>query len=248
MESLKTESNELLGPVPVPDPHRQPLLEHLEEFRRRLLRSFLWIGIATAVSFRYSEPILRWLVQPLGKVVFLSPAEPFLVHLKVAFLSGLLLSLPLLFWEIWQFFTPAFLPSERKPVLLLVLLSVGLFFLGAVFSWAVLIPAALKFLMGFSSDILTPMVTVGSYVSFTGWLILAGGLIFQMPMVVLLLAKLQVIHPWSLLRHWRIALVLILVGAAVLTPTPDVITQLLLAVPMCVLYLFSIGLAALVTR
>ena len=248
MESLETDSNHLPGPVLVRDQEKRPLLEHLEELRRRLLRSFLWIGIATAVSLRYSEPILRRLVQPVGRVVFLSPAEPFLVHLKVAFLSGILLSLPLLFWEIWKFFTPAFLPSERKPILLLVLLSVALFSLGAAFSWVVLLPTALKFLMGFGSDILSPMVTVASYVSFAGWLILAGGLVFQMPMVVLLLAKLQVIHPWSLLRHWRIALVAILVAAAVLTPTPDVITQLLLAVPMAVLYLISIGLAALVTR
>ncbi|MBI3615820.1 MAG: twin-arginine translocase subunit TatC [Candidatus Omnitrophica bacterium] len=248
MESLKAESGGRLGPVLLPDEERRPFLEHLEELRRRVLRSFLWVGAAAVLAFRFSGEILNWLIRPVGKVVFLSPAEPFMIHLKVAFLGGLLLALPLLAWEVWGFLSPALFPDQRRPVLFLVPVSVGLFASGAWFTWAVLLPAALRFFLSFSSENLTPMVTVGSYVGFVGWFLLAGGLAFQMPMIVMLLAKLRLIRPAALLRQWRIALVGILIAAAVLTPTPDIATQLLLAGPMCALYLVSIGLAALVNR
>ena len=247
-ESLKAESSEVLGPVLLPDGEKRPFLEHLEELRRRALRSFLWIAAATLLTFRFSGEILQWLIQPVGQVVFLSPAEPFLIHLKIAFLGGIGLALPLLAWEGWGFLSPALFPRQRRPVLFLVPVTVGLFALGVWFTWAVLLPAALKFFLSFRSENLTPMVAVGSYVSFVGWFLLAGGLAFQMPIVVMLLAKLRMICPATLLRQWRIALVGILVAAAVLTPTPDIATQLLLAVPMCILYLISIGLAALVAR
>ncbi|MBI3333054.1 MAG: twin-arginine translocase subunit TatC [Candidatus Omnitrophica bacterium] len=247
-ESLRAESGGIRGPVLMPEEEKSPLLDHLEQLRWCLLRSLGWTAAGTAVGLRFSGQILHWLIHPVGRVVFLSPAEPFLVHLKVAFLAGIGLALPFLAWEIWRFLSPALFPGERHPILLLAPASAGLFALGALFSWKVLLPTALRFLLSFGSEELTPMVTVGSYVSFAGWLILAGGLIFQMPFVAMLLARGGWLHPWTLLRHWRIAVVSILVVAAVLTPTPDIVTQLLLAAPMGALYLVSIGLAVLTAR
>ncbi len=235
-------------PANRPTDFKRPFLYHLEELRRRLLRCFLWVGLGTLATFRFSADLLALLIHPVGEVVFLSPAEPFLVHLKVSILGGLLLSAPLLAWEIWGFFSPALRPGERRPVFLLVPVSAALFVLGAWFSWGLLLPTSLKFLLSFGSGSLKPMITVGHYLSFAGWLILAGGLIFQMPVAALVLARLGLIRPAGLCRQWRAAVVGILLAAAVLTPTPDVVTQLILAVPMSGLYLASIGLAALVSR
>ncbi len=243
-------TSEPIGPVLVPnEPEgRVPFLEHLEELRLRLLRSLLWVTLAGLVSFRFSHRILDWFIRPVGHVVFMSPTEPFMIHLKVAFFGGILLASPLLAWEVWGFLGPALAPRERRTVFSLVPFSAGLFLFGAWFGWRVLLPVGLRFLMSFGSETLVPMITVGSYVGFAGWLVAACGLVFQMPIVMLFLASLGLVRPATLLRQWRVALIAILIFAAVLTPTPDIFNQLLLAVPMAVLYLVSIGLTFLVTK
>ncbi len=247
-ENLSTETEKSLGPLPLPLDDRRPFLEHLEELRWRFLRSFLWVTMGSVIAFRFSHRILSWLIHPIGRVVFLSPAEPLLVHLKVALLSGLALSLPLLAWEAWGFLSPAVSVKERRPALFVVPMSVGLFLLGAWFGWKILVPLSLKVLLSFSSELFTPMITLGSYISFVGWLVVACGLFFQMPMVMMFLTRIGWVSPRAFLRQWRVAVVSILVLAAVLTPTPDVATQLLLALPMIALYLISVGLAFLVAR
>ncbi len=250
MKNLKEKNKPepFAGPVLISDDQERPFLEHLEELRRRCLRSFLWLALGTGFAFRYSHDILIWLTRPVGRLVFLNPTEPFLIHVKIAFFGGIFLALPLLAWEGWGFVAPALVPRERRPVLLFVPLSVVLFLLGASFGWTVLVPTGLKFLLSFGSDSLVPMLTVGSYVSFTGWLIIGCGLIFQMPLGVTLLTRLGILRPRTLVRQWRLAVVGIFIVAAVLTPTPDVVNQTLLALPMIVLYLLSIGLAFLVWR
>jgi len=184
----------------------------------------------------------------VGQVVYLSPVEPFLVYLKVALFGGLVLASPLVLWEVWSFLRPALRFHELQAVRLFLPFGVGLFFLGAWFGWNVFLPVSLNFLLQFGSENLTPMLSVGHYIGFAGWLLLACGLFFEMPMVLLLLVRLKMIRPLSLLRQWRVAALSILVGAAVLTPTPDVVTQLLLAVPMGVLYLISVAMAFLMER
>jgi len=184
----------------------------------------------------------------VGQVVFLSPVEPFLVHLKVAFLGGLGLSFPLLAWEAWSFVRPAFPHQGRWPVLALIPVSAGLFFAGAWFGWKLLLPAALRILLSFGGGVMTPMITVGSYISFAGWLIAGCGLIFQVPLIVFSLAVIGLVQPVTLLRQWRLAVVGILIIAAVITPTPDIFTQLLLAAPLAALYLLSVILSFLVPK
>lgn len=227
---------------------RKPFLEHLEELRRRLLRCFLWAVIGAAVAWGFTPELLRWLIRPAGQVVYLSPVEPFLVHLKVAMFSGLLLSSPLLAWEVWGFACPALGPGACSLVGLLLPISLGLLLVGAWFGWNVLLPGALKVLLSFGAGVMTPMLAVDHYVTFASWLILGCGLVFQVPLLVLFLTRTGIVRPQMLLRHWRFALVLILLAAAVLTPTPDVFTQLLLAAPLLILYTVSVALSFLVRR
>jgi sec-independent protein translocase protein TatC len=231
----------------LPLDERRPFLDHLEELRRRLLRCFLWTGLGMASAWRAAPQILELLIRPVGQVVFLSPTEPFLVHLKAAFLGGLVLSCPLLAWEVWGFFRPALPVRGRGAILALLPLSAGLFLAGAWFGWQWLLPSALKILLSFGGGMMQPMLTVNSYVGFASWLIIGCGLIFQVPLVILFLAAAGLVRPAALLRHWRAAVVAILITAAVLTPTPDIFTQLLLAGPLAALYLVSVLLAFMVS-
>ena len=236
------------GGAVLPGDERRPFLDHLEELRRRLLRCFLWVAVGTGLAWRLTPGILRELVLPVGQLVFLSPVEPFTVRLQIAFWGGLVFSFPLWAWEVWGFLRPALRSIERWSSLLFLLLSVALFFIGAGFGWRLLLPAALKILFAFGAGVMTPMLTVGSYVSFASWLILGCGLVFQVPLVILFLTRTGLVRPQTLLRQWRLAIVAILIVAAVLTPTPDVFTQLLLAAPLGILYLLSAGLALLFGR
>ena len=239
---------EMTGPVLVADESR-PFAEHLEELRRRLLRCFLWVGLGTVVGWQGAGVILDRLIRPVGQVVYLSPVEPFVVYLKTAFLSGFVLAFPLLALEIWGFIKPA---VHRRagpgPLLLWMAVSSALFFAGAWFGWKGLLPAALAILRSFGGQGMTPMITVGHYLSFAGWIVVGCGLIFQLPLGVVAAARAGWVRPISLVRQWRLAAVAILVAAAALTPTPDVFTQLLLAAPLALLYLVSVALSFLVAK
>ena len=199
--------------------------------------------MGTALAWRFTPKFLKWLIQPAGQVVYLSPAEPFLVQLKLALFGGLLFSSPLLAWEGWGFVCPALGPGACSIVGLLLPASFGLFLLGAWFGWKVLLPGALKILASFGGGVMTPMLTADHTISFAAWLIIGCGLVFQVPLVILFLTRTGLVQPQTLVRHWRLATIGILILAAVLTPTPDIFTQLLLAVPLFTLYLFSVGLS-----
>ena len=225
---------------------RRPFWDHLEDLRRHLLRALLWMGLGTAFAWRAAPRILEELVRPVGQVVYLSPAEPFLTLLKAAFLGGFVLSFPLLVLEASAFLRPAFSSAQRRALLALILISTGLFLLGAWFGWRFLLPAALTVLLRFGQGFMTPMLTVGNAVSFAGWMVVASGLAFQIPLAVWLAARLGWVRPAALLKQWRLAVVGILILAAALTPTPDVASQLIVAALMGALYLGSVGLAFLV--
>ena len=240
-------TSESIGPVLVADESR-PFLEHLEELRRRLLRCFLWVGIGTAVGWKSAPIILAELIRPIGQVVYLSPVEPFMVYLKTAFLAGFILGFPLLAWEVWGFLKPALRRTQRASLVLLIAVSTFLFLVGAWFGWSELLPTALAFLRSFGGGSMTPMITVGHYISFAVWIILGCGLIFQLPLGVLAATRAGWVGPVTLLRQWRLAVVAILITAAALTPTPDIATQLLMAAPLVLLYTISIALSFLVHR
>ena len=238
------------GLIPVPGTgsapgtdFRKPFLSHLEELRRRLIRSFLWVGLGTAAGWAWAPRILEALIRPVGQVVYLSPVEPFMTRLQVAVLAGIGAASPLLAWETWGFLRPALGGTRRAQAFALSAASAALFLAGLWAGWRFLLPAALKVLLSFGSASMAPMLTVGNYAGFAGWLLVSCGLAFQIPLAVWFVTRAGWVRPAALLRQWRVAVVVILVLAAALTPTPDVATQLLLASVLGALYALSVAVA-----
>ncbi|MBI1953591.1 MAG: twin-arginine translocase subunit TatC [Candidatus Omnitrophica bacterium] len=231
-----------------PRPDALPFITHLEELRRRLLRSLGWVALGVAVAWVKSEALLSWLIEPVGKVVYLSPTEPFLLQLKVALWAGGVLACPFLAWEAWGFLSPGLLARERRWMAFLIPAGFGLFLLGGWLSFRFLVPVALGFLLRFGVESLTPMISAGHYFGFVIGLALAGGIMFQTPVVVLVLTQMGLVTPRTLLAQWRVAVVVILVASAVLTPTPDMASQLILSLPMTGLYFLSVALSYVTCR
>ncbi len=225
---------------------RRPLLEHLEELRRRLWVCLLAVAAGAVVTFQVRAPLLRWLLAPVGRVVFTTITEPFMAQLKLAGWGGLLLAVPVLLWQVWGFVAAALRPAERRAVSGWVPLSTVLFAAGAWLGLSELVPVTVRFFLSFASDTVVPMLSISQYLGFVGSLMLACGAIAQTPLVIAILARLGIVTPRFLWYHWRGAVVGSFVIAAVVTPTPDVVTQTLLAVPLLGLYGLSIVLAAIV--
>ncbi len=219
-----------------------PFLEHLEELRKRILRSLIGVALATGVSLYFAGYIMHWFLAPLGdvKLYVTEITGSFVAYFKVGLISGLIISLPLVFWQLWGFVAPGLYPKERKMVVPFVLTATALFLVGASFCYFLVLPFALKFLIGFSQGLLSPIITVNSYITFAGMLMLAFGLCFEMPVAAYILGRLGIISSKFLSKGRRVAIVIILIVAAILTPTPDIFNQCLLAGPMYVLYEISI--------
>jgi sec-independent protein translocase protein TatC len=189
----------------------------------------------------FSKPLLEFLMLPLrdvarGELYFHTPYEAFLAHLKVSLLAGLLGASPLLFTQLWLFIAPGLYRGERRNVLPLVVISSLLFLLGAAFAFWLLVPWGLRFLLSFQTDALRPLLGLGPYFSFLFGLVLACGILFDLPVVLLGLVRQGVVRAESLARARKIALVLLLILAAVLTPSPDPVGMLALAFPLVFLY------------
>lgn len=215
------------------------LIEHLEELRSRVIKSVISVIIVSSLVYSFVDEILTNLVKPVGRLVFIAPHEAFIAKIKISFFVGLLLSSPFVIYEIWKFISSGLKPNERKYIVIFGPLSFLFFFLGAFFGYFVVVPVGIRFLLGFSTDVMTPMITVSGYISFVGVLILSLGLIFELPLIILFLTKIGLITPKYLSSRRRHAIVLIFIVAAILTP-PDVITQFLMALPLLVLYEISI--------
>lgn len=229
-------------------PDALPFTVHLQELRRRLLRSLGWVALGMGAAWVKSEALLSWLIEPAGKVVYLSPTEPFFLQLAVAFWGGGVLACPFLAWETWSFLSPGLLARERRWIAFLIPCAGFLFLVGAWLAFRFLVPLALSFLLRFGGESMTPMISAGHYFGFVVGLALAGGIMFQTPVVVLVLTRMGLVRPVTLLAQWRVALIGILVAAAALTPTPDVVSQLLISFPMAGLYFLSVVLSYVAFR
>lgn len=228
------------------------LLEHLDELRSTLIAVAVVCLIASAACWFLSRPLLDLLVQPLKTTAsegayFHQPVEAFLTRLKLAFACGAFLVLPYVLYRIYGFVNPGLYARERRVVAPLLASSTLLFYGGVAFAYLILIPKVVTFLLGFGTTTLQPLIGVGPYFAFVARLCLAFGLVFQLPLVVLLLSLLGLVNPRVLLRGWRIAVLVIVVGSAALTP-PDAVSQLLMAVPVALLYISSVLVAMVVTR
>lgn len=225
---------------------RRPLLEHLEELRRRLGICLLAAAAGAILTFGARAPIMAWLLAPVGRVVFTTITEPFMAQLKLAGWGGLLLAMPMILWQAWGFLAVALRSEERRAIGRWLPLSVVLFAAGAWLGLSALVPVTVRFFLSFASDTVVPMLSISQYLGFVGSLMLACGAIAQTPLVIAVLARLGIVTPGFLWYHWRGAVVGSFVVAAVATPTPDIVTQTLLAGPLLGLYALSIGLAAIV--
>jgi sec-independent protein translocase protein TatC len=213
--------------------------DHLEELRRRIFYAIIAVGIAAIAGWFVSAPLLEFITRPVHKLVFLAPAEAFVTQLKVALIAGALIAAPVVLYQFWRFVRPALLPREAGSIGLAVAFGTLFFFGGFAFAYFAALPVGLKFLLGFESPKLEPMLSIGRYVSFATGIMLAFAIVFQMPVVLFFLTKLGIVTPKMLWKNQRLAILIIVIAAAIFTP-PDVVSQMLMAVPMLVLYELSI--------
>ena len=220
-----------------------PFTDHLDELRHRLIISLVGVGLGFAVSYGFSQQLLLLLQRPMPtRLVFIAPTEAFFVNLKVAFYAGLFLSVPLLLFQVWKFVAPGLYEHERRYSFPFLIISTILFLLGAIFAYVVILPIALHFLIAQGGELWQPNITLSNYLSFCMRLILAAGLVFEFPVLMYFLAKVGVVTPEFLVKNRKYAVLLAFVVAAILTP-PDVFSQVLLAVPLFLLFEVSIFVA-----
>lgn len=218
-----------------------PFLEHLEELRWRLLKSLFAVIVMSFVAFYYAEYLVKFIRLPLGdiKLYNIAVTGTFYAYLKIALIAGVLGALPIIFYQMWTFIAPGLFKKERKVIFPMVLISTLLFLLGSGFCYTMVLPLSFKFLIGFSGDLIVNTITIGSYISFVGLLLLAFGFGFQMPIIAYFLAKIGILSHTFLVKGRRYSIVVILIVGAIITP-PDVFTQVLMAVPLYFLYEVSI--------
>jgi sec-independent protein translocase protein TatC len=225
-----------------------PFLEHLEELRRVIIYSLIVIAIVSTVCWFFSGRAIDLLVTPIGKAVFISPAEAFTVRLKLAFVLGALISLPFVFLRVWKFVVPGLLKREKSLFVPLVIFSTVLFYGGVAFSYFMLVPAIMRLLLAFGTPRLEPMISIDSYFSMVIQISVALGVVFQFPLVAGVLTGLGIITPGFLKLKWRYAVVIIFIVGAAVTPGDVMVSQLVVAVPLCGLYFLSILVSMFVKR
>lgn len=225
--------------------------EHLEELRWRLLKSLGAVALAFILSYWQSDRIFGFMIAPLQRtlqpgqsLIGTGVTEAFFIEMKVGFVGAVFLASPVLFYQIWRFLAPGLLGSEKKMVVPFVVCATLFFLGGAYFCYRIVLPVAfVYFIEQYQSLGVSPEIRIGEYFSFFFRMVLAFGVTFELPVFTFFLVKLGIVDHRLMLRSFRYAIVLIFIAAAILTPTPDIINQTLLAAPMLVLYLLSIGVA-----
>ncbi len=229
---------------------RMNFLEHLEELRFHILYSLLALAITTIIAYVFSTNLLDIVTAPLNKLslnidlVTLRPTEGFVARLKLAFITGFFISLPVLLYHFWQFITPGLKLQEKIYFIPLLICSTLFFIIGALFAYTSVLPLALAFFHSFQTNQIVDRWSLSNYISFVGQLLLGFGIVFQMPLVSFFLTKMGIITPSFLIKQWRYIITIIFVLAAFLTP-PDIFTQIALAIPLILLYILSIGISKL---
>jgi sec-independent protein translocase protein TatC len=225
------------------------LLEHLDELRSRLVRTLLVYLVLFAACWGFSGRILEFLVQPIrdhlfegGEIVFIHMPEPFLIYMKASALAALFIAAPWILYQSWGFVAPGLYPRERRLVVPFLVFGSLFFFAGGAFGYYVATPVAANWLISLGEPF-KAQITLRSAFSFESWILLGMGAVFQMPIVIFFLARIGVVTPGFLMRHFRTAVLIIAVLAAVLTPTGDVLTMSVFAGPMILLYLLGVGVA-----
>jgi sec-independent protein translocase protein TatC len=219
----------------IPNSFFQSFFKHLEELRSRLIKSAGAFVLAFCLCYNFIGKLIPKLIAPAGHLIFTSPGEAFSAYMTIGFILALFVSSPYIIYQIWAFVSGALKPSEKKFVLVFAPLSLMFFLSGGAFAYFVTMPMAYRFLMSFSSVYLVPMVTVKNYLGFLGHMMVAFGVAFELPLILAFLAKIGIATPEFLRQKRRHAIIIILIVASLMAP-PDVMSMLVLAVPLMVLY------------
>ncbi|KPJ72379.1 hypothetical protein AMJ52_06520 [candidate division TA06 bacterium DG_78] len=225
------------------------ILDHLDELRKRILYSVACIGIFSGVGFFFAKKTLDFIIQRsnLQATYFFSPIEAFTTHIKVALFLGILISFPFILYQSWAFIGPGLTQKEQKVSLSYLLSGVVLFIIGNLFGYFILIPYGLKFLLSFGSESVQPLMNISKYLSFIFWCLLGCGFLFQLPLFLFFLITVGILDIKTVTKHRPEAIVAILILCAVITPTGDFFTLLLISVPLLLLFELSI-LAARISK
>ncbi|HUI85446.1 MAG TPA: twin-arginine translocase subunit TatC [Candidatus Binatia bacterium] len=227
-------------------------LEHLEELRRRIIYSFLYVVGGFCVCWWFHEQIFAIMQKPIvtalanhkmdTQLVYLNPTDPFNMYLKIAFLAGIFVASPFVLYQVWAFIAPGLYRNERRYVLPFMFSTVGLFLAGGFFGYKMVYPAALDFLIGWSAQF-KPMITVQEYTDLFLTIIAGLGIVFEMPILVFFLSLMGIITAGWMWRNFRYSILVIFIIAAIITPTTDIMNMCIFAAPMILLYLVSIAIA-----
>ncbi len=221
---------------------------HLTELRKRLIISILAIVVGFCIAYYYVDDLLNIIIAPAGKLYYMRPTEAFFTYMKVSLVAGILVASPIWLYEVWAFIIPALTKREKKVTNWLLPFAIILFFIGILFSYFLVLPAAVRFFIGFATPELQPLFSIGQYVDFVIAFILPFGVIFELPIVMIILAKLNLITSDFLKKKRKIFLFLAFVIGAIISPTPDMFSQTMIALPMILLYEISLRIVAHIMR
>ncbi len=223
-----------------------PFTEHLEELRHRLIVCFIAVGIGFAISYAFKERLFNFLASPLlsamqagDKLVFTGLPEAFFTYLKIAFFGGCLLASPVIIYQFWMFVAPGLYRKERRLLAPIIALSILFFIGGGSFGYIVVFPLGFQFFLGFATETIRPLPAMKEYLGLAVKLLLAFGLVFELPLAITAMARLGIVSVEFLKKNRRYAILIFFIVAAILTP-PDVVSQIMMAVPLMLLYEVSI--------
>jgi sec-independent protein translocase protein TatC len=223
------------------------LMEHLDELRRRIVHSAIYLAAGFAIAWIFRNPFVAFIQAPLNHIgkslVFTHPMDPLNLQLQVSLVGGAILASPLILYQVWLFIAPGLYQKERRFVVPFMGATVGLFLGGAAFGYYYVLPGALKILIVDFGHNFTPMVTIEDYSSFFLSIILGLGISFEMPILIFFLAMFGIVSPKFLWKNIRYAILAVFLVAAIITPSPDPWTMCIYAIPMLALYLIGIGVA-----
>lgn len=225
------------------------LVGHLEELRKRLIYSSIVLIVAVLGCYNFSEDVVKNIVAiaPEIEFVFIAPAELLMAYVKIAVIGGFVIAAPFLILQVWLFVSPGLKKNEKRTIAVSLFVGGIFFILGVVFAYMVVLPIMLQFFMGFKIDEIKEMISFENYLSFVIRTLLSFGIIFELPIIMVILTKFRVVKVSFLKKNRKYAILLIFIVAAILTP-PDVITQTLLAAPMLLLFEVGIMLSSLVEK
>jgi len=229
---------------------KMSLTEHLIELRKRLTNSLIALGLGFFVCYYFKDWLFDILTKPLtdalpksSYLIYTGLTQAFFTYMKIAFFGSLIITSPFIIYQVWKFISPALLPKEKKMVVPFVFFSTLLFLSGVTFGYFIVLPTAFEFFVSFNNQYLRAMISFSDYLSFLVTFLLGFGLSFQLPILIFFLAKLGIVTDKLLSRNRKYAVLVIFVIAAVLTPSPDALSQILMAIPLMFLYEVSIFVA-----